>query len=227
MEGSVRIRALVFDFDGLILETETPAFQAWSELYAEHGHELPMDRWLEYIGRDARHFDALEHLVSLAGELDREAIRTRRNARRDELVAALDVMVGVREIVADAKRLGLRLAVASSSPRAYVCGHLERLGIHGDWDAIRCREDVARAKPAPDLFLAAALACGVAPEEAVAFEDSANGVAAAKAAGMYCVAVPNALTASMDLSRADLLLGSLADEPLERVLERLAARERG
>jgi HAD superfamily hydrolase (TIGR01509 family) len=217
------ILALVFDFDGLILETETPSYETWAEIYREHGHELPLDRWFDYIGREGGYFDAGDHLAALVGEgFDRDAARLRRDARKTELIAALDVMVGVREYVADAKRLGLRLAVASSSSRAWVLGHLERLRLDADWDAVRTRDDVVRTKPAPDLYLSAVAALGVAPREAVAFEDSANGIAAAKDAGLLCVAVPNALTAGMDLSRADVRLGSLADTPLEELLARLA-----
>jgi HAD superfamily hydrolase (TIGR01509 family) len=216
------IRALVFDFDGLILETETPAHQSWAEIYREYGHELPMDLWHGYVGSDTG-FDPVGHLAALVGEgLDRTATKARRDARKSELIAMLDVMVGVREYVADAKRLGLRLAVASSSSRAWVLGHLERLHLNADWDAVRTRDDVARTKPAPDLYLSAVAALGVAPKAAVAFEDSANGIAAAKDAGLLCVAVPNALTAGMDLSRADLRLASLAETPLESVLALLA-----
>ena len=218
------IRALVFDFDGLILETETPAYETWAEIYKEHGHELPLDRWFDYIGREGGFFDAADHLAALVGEgFDREAARKRRDTRKTELIDALDVMVGVREYVADAKRLGLRLAVASSSSRKWVLGHLERLRLHAEWDGVFTRDDVARTKPAPDLYLAAVKALGVAPQEAVAFEDSRNGIAAAKDAGLLCVAVPNALTAAMDLSRADLRLASLAETPLERLLAVLSA----
>jgi HAD superfamily hydrolase (TIGR01509 family) len=217
------IRALVFDFDGLILETETPAYQTWAEIYREHGQALPLDRWFDYIGREGGFFDAADHLAALVGEgFDREAARKRRDAKKTDLIAALDVMAGVREYVADAKRLGLRLAVASSSSRAWVLGHLERLHLHAEWDAVRTRDDVARTKPAPDLYLAAVEALGVAPREAVAFEDSMNGIAAAKDAGLLCVAVPNALTAGMDLSRADVRLHSLAETPLEELLALLA-----
>jgi HAD superfamily hydrolase (TIGR01509 family) len=216
------IRALVFDFDGLILETETPALESWAEIYREHGHDIPMDLWHDYVGSDTG-FDPAGHLAALVGEgFDRVATKARRDARKSELIAALDVMVGVREYVADAQRLGLRLAVASSSSRAWVLGHLERLRLNAEWDAVRTRDDVARTKPAPDLYLSAVAALGVAPAEAVAFEDSANGIAAAKDAGLLCVAVPNALTAGMDLSRADLRLGSLADTPLEELLAHLA-----
>jgi HAD superfamily hydrolase (TIGR01509 family) len=217
------IRALVFDFDGLILETETPSYDTWAEIYREHGHELPLDRWFDYIGREGGYFDAGDHLAALVGEgFDRAAVQLRRDSRKTELIDALDVMVGVREYVADAKRLGLRLAVASSSSRKWVLGHLERLRLDAEWDAVRTRDDVARTKPAPDLYLSAVAALGVAPREAVAFEDSANGIAAAKDAGLLCVAVPNALTAGMDLSRADLRVGSLADTPLSELLTRIA-----
>jgi HAD superfamily hydrolase (TIGR01509 family) len=217
------IRALVFDFDGLILETETPAHQSWAEIYREHGHDLPMDLWHNYIGSDTG-FDPAGHLAALVGEgFDVRATQARRDLRKTELIAALDVMAGVREYIADAKRLHLRLAVASSSSRVWVLGHLERLELHPQWDAIRTREDVERTKPAPDLYLAAVKALGVAPREAVAFEDSKNGIAAAKDAGLLCVAVPNALTAAMDLSRADLRLASLAETPLERLLAVLSA----
>ena len=216
------IRALVFDFDGLILETETPAHQSWAEIYREHGHDLPMDLWHNYIGSDTG-FDPAGHLAALVGEgFDAKATQARRDMRKTELIAALDVMVGVREYVADAKRLGLLLAVASSSSRAWVLGHLERLRLHAEWDAVRTRDDVARTKPAADLYLAAVEALRVAPREAVAFEDSMNGIAAAKAAGLLCVAVPNALTAGMDLSGADVRLGSLTETPLEELLAVLA-----
>jgi HAD superfamily hydrolase (TIGR01509 family) len=217
------IRALVFDFDGLILETEGPAYETWSQIYREYGHELPIDKWFDYIGREGGYFDAADHLAALVGEgFDRAAARKRRDAKKTALIAALDVMVGVREYVADGKRMGLRLGVASSSSRAWVLGHLERLRIHTEWDAVRTRDDVVRTKPAPDLYLAVVEALGVAPGEAVAFEDSRNGIAAAKDAGLLCVAVPNALTAAMDLSRADLRLGSLADTPLAELLAVLA-----
>jgi HAD superfamily hydrolase (TIGR01509 family) len=216
------IRALVFDFDGLILETETPSYQAWADIYREHGHDLPMDLWHASIGSDEG-FDPAGHLAALVGEgFDLAATQARRRTRTNELILALDVMAGVREYVADAKRLGLGLAIASSSPRAWVLGHLARLHLEADWDAVRTSDDVARTKPAPDLYLAAVGALRVAPDEAVAFEDSMNGIAAAKAAGLRCVAVPNALTSGMDLSRADVRLESLAHTPLEELLARLA-----
>lgn len=115
----------------------------------------------------------------------------------------------------------MKVGVASSSTLHWVGGHLDRLAFRKVFDAVTCREDGMRAKPAPDLYLAAVQALGVAPNEAVAVEDSRNGIAAAKAAGLRCVAVPNELTSQQDLSAADLRLRSLADTPLDAILARL------
>lgn len=215
-------RALIFDFDGLLLETEGPSYQAWHELYTEHGHEMPRERWLEYIGREGGWFDALAHLGELVGSsFDREGVRARRAARRDQLVAALDLMPGVRERIAEAKARGMKVGVASSSTLRWVGGHLDRLAFRDIFDTVTCRGDGMRAKPSPDIYVAAVASLGVAPGEAVAIEDSRNGIAAAKAAGLRCVAVPNELTSEQDLSAADLRLGSLAEMPLEGILARL------
>ena len=218
------ILAVVFDFDGLILETEGPAFQTWADIYKEYGHVLPVDQWHGSIGTD-RGFEPVDYLAALVGEgLDRLATQKRRDARKDELIASLDVMAGVRDYIADARRLGLKLAIASSASRRWVVGHVERLGIHAHWDAVLTRDDVERSKPSPDLYVAATSALGVAPGRAVALEDSPHGIAAAKDAGLLCVAVPNALTRDLDLSRADVRVSSLAEIPLERLLAILSER---
>lgn len=218
------IEAIVFDFDGLILETESPAFESWAAIYREHGHVLPEEQWHLSIGTD-RGFEPVDYLAALVGEgLDRVATQKRRDARKDELIAALDVMEGVREYIEDARRLGLKLGIASSASRRWVIGHLERLGLHAHWDAVLTRDDVARSKPSPDLYVAATQALGVVPSRAVALEDSPHGIAAAKEAGLLCVAVPNALTRDLDLSRADVRLSSLAEMPLAKLLAILSGR---
>ena len=217
------IKALVFDFDGLILETETPDFEAWSEVYREHGQELPRERWVENIGASTWPFDALEHLASLVlptAPLDREAVRAKQKARKGELVAALEMMAGVRDYLRDARRLGLKVALASSASEAYILGHLDRLALRDAFAAVVCRDHVARGKPYPDLYLRAIQDLGVAAREAIAFEDSRNGIAAAKTAGLYCVAVPNPMTSALDLSAADLRLESLGALGLEELIAR-------
>jgi HAD superfamily hydrolase (TIGR01509 family) len=211
----VLVRALVFDFDGLILDTETCEYSSIAEEFASHGVELPLDEWLDTIGRaDHRHwYDWLEEVVGRS--LDRDEIIDRRRARHHELIAAQEVRDGVVELLDSARRASLAITVASSSPTMWVEGHLERIGLREYFHAVRCREHVAQAKPAPDLFLAAVDAVGVEPAAAIAFEDSHHGSMAAKAAGLFTVVVPNDLTRTQSFDHADLLLESLADFDLD------------
>ena len=219
------IKALVFDFDGLILDTEVPVLASWQRVYETHGVELPLDTWLETIGTADHDFDPFAHLQALLGRsLDRDTLQVDRVRHRDDILHAQETLPGVREYLSEGRRLGLKMAVASSSRRRWVVGHLERLGIHEHWDAVRTADDVTRTKPDPELYLAAVTAVGVDPAEAVAFEDSENGVRAAKAAGLYCVAVPAELTMNMDFSLADVRLTSMSDIPLPDLLNQLTPR---
>jgi HAD superfamily hydrolase (TIGR01509 family) len=217
------VRALVFDFDGLILDTEVPVYRAWSEVYERHGERLSADFWASIIGYGSGHFDPMADLERRVGRpLDRESLQTARRARQMELMVTQEVLPGVREWRREATASGVRLGVASSSGREWVVGHLERLGLDG-WDCVRCGDDVERTKPAPDLYLAALECLGVPPHEAVAVEDSGVGVRAAKAAGLYCVAVPSSLTGGHDFGPADLVLGSLSERSFAEVAALAAA----
>jgi HAD superfamily hydrolase (TIGR01509 family) len=215
-------RALVFDFDGLILDTEGPDFHSWQEAYAAHGCELTLDAWAHCIGVPSGAFDPVSHLESLKGApLNPEDVRIERRKRFYELLEQQVPLPGIEDYLRDAQRLGLGVAVASSATRDWVVTHLQRFSLLEHFAAIRCCEDTPRAKPHPDLYLAAVEALGAAPDEAVAFEDSPNGIRAAKAAGLRCVAVPNAVTRRLELAQADLVLNSLAELPLEDLLRRL------
>lgn len=205
----------------MILETERPDYQSWREVYREHGLDLPMSVWADVIGRGHHYFDPYQELVAQLGRnLDREEVLNHRRARHLEMIAGLEVLPGVRDAIDEAERLGLLVGVASSSSRAWVVGHLRRLGLDR-FRCVRCRDDVERTKPDPDLYLAVCECLGVRPEEAVALEDSANGITAAKAAGLSCVAIPNPMTVGLDLGAADLRLASLAEVSVGRLLERL------
>lgn len=216
------LRGLLFDFDGLIVDTETPSLAAWQELYREHGHELPLDRWATVIGTVGA-WDPFELLEELAGPVDREALDARRLARELELGEIEELRPGVLDLLGEARRRGLATAIVSSSPRWWVDRHLGRLERAEDFDAIVTADrDPERAKPRPTLYLEALSRLGLTADEAVAFEDSPNGVRAAKAAGIFCVAVPNRVTAELDLDGADLVVRSLAELPFDELLERLA-----
>jgi len=218
----VTIRGLLFDFDGLLVDTETPSRLVWEELYREHGHELPHDRWATLIGTIGAPFDPFGHLEELVGRrLDEQALTTRRRAREYELIDLEELRPGVEEYFSDADRLGLRTAVVSSSDNDWIARHLGRLGhLEGLDTIVAANGDAARAKPRPDLYLEALDRLALEPHEGIAFEDSPNGVTAAKAAGLICVAVPNPMTATLALDDADLVVESLADFPLSKLLER-------
>lgn len=219
--SSSPIRALIFDFDGLILDTEGPEFQSWSEIFAEHGCELDFDLWATCIGT-ANVLDPYAELERLlGGPIDRATIRVRRRARNQELLDRLGPRPGVVEYLEQARERGMGLAVASSSPRSWVAGHLDRLRLLDSFHALACADEVATVKPDPALYLLALEKLGVTAAEAIALEDSPNGVLAAKRAGLRCVAVPNDLTRRLSLDHADRVLQSLAEVPLETLLEEI------
>jgi HAD superfamily hydrolase (TIGR01509 family) len=215
------IRAIVFDFDGLILDTEEPVYRSWLEVYEAHGETLPFERWVQIVGSTTTEFHPQRHLEERLGRPLSQEVVDGRIGRRTEMILAQQVLPGILRYIDDATALGLKLGVASSSTRDWVSGHLERLGILGRFDCVRCRDDVNSAKPAPDLYIAVLDCLGVSPSDAFAIEDSPNGVIAAKQAGMLCVAIPNSITAGLDLSKADLVLRSLSDLSLRDLLQRL------
>jgi HAD superfamily hydrolase (TIGR01509 family) len=222
------IEAVIFDFDGLILDTEVPEFQTWQEIYQAHGCKLALEIWATGLGTSADAFDPCAHLEAQLGRLiDREVIHQRRRQRYHELLGAKAVLPGVREYIAEAKRLGLYLGVASSSSREWVVGHLTELGLYAYFDCIKCRDDVPHVKPDPALYQAVVETFALQPHQAIALEDSPNGITAAKRARLFCVAVPNPLTRQLSLAHADLLVSSLADLPLQQLLDHVQRNGQG
>ena len=220
------IKALIFDFDGLIMDTESPAVDGWKAIYAEYGQEFPLQAWIHaVVGVSDAEFDAAAYLAAVTGQaLDLEALRNRALAHRLQMQSTLPALPGVNDYIKTAHRLGLRLVVASSSARARLEGYLRQLGLFDDFDDIVCREDVQHIKPYPDLFLKARDLLQLRTDELLVFEDSQNGILAASRAGMCVVAVPNPITAHDTHEGASLLLASLADLPLEDLLKQFDQR---
>lgn len=221
------ISALILDFDGLIVDTETPALESWQQIYGEHGHELSLAEWAGALGT-SHGFDALAHLTTLVDQVDPEraarlraeaaAILARRQQLKTDLSAGQPLLPGVEALLDQAAALGLPVAVASSSSRAWVEGWLERLGILPRFALTRTSDDVERTKPDPALFLSAAAGLGRSPAECLVFEDSPNGILAARAAGCPVVAVPGPVTARLQLPPADLQIPSLDAMPLNKII---------
>jgi HAD superfamily hydrolase (TIGR01509 family) len=217
----VIVAALVFDFDGVILDTEGPVFTAWREEFDAHGcPPLTIEEWAAEIGTTGG-LDLVEMIRARATrEFDEDAMHIRRRNRRDELLMHETTRPGVHAWLDEADELGLALAIASNSPLDWVESHLARLGLRHRFVSLACFGNGLAGKPAPDTYLAACAAIGVDPGAALAIEDSPHGVAAAKAAGLRCIAVPHEITERLDLARADLRLRSLADATLHAVLDR-------
>jgi HAD superfamily hydrolase (TIGR01509 family) len=202
--------AVLFDFDGTILETEGPSYRSWQELFDEHGLELTLDAWSVTVGA-LNLVDPVAMLEEALGrEVDGDGLRRRRMQRKLELVAEEALRPGVEQLIADARRHGLRLAIVTSASGDWVRRHLARLHLDEAWDLIVAADgDPERAKPAPVVYLEALDLLGIEAYDAIAIEDSPNGVRAAKAAGIPCVAVPNPITRRLDLSEADVVLDTL------------------
>jgi HAD superfamily hydrolase (TIGR01509 family) len=219
------IKALIFDFDGLIIDSESTDFSAWQETYRDYGLELAFDQWLQSVGSAADHFDPYMALVEATDHrVTRDEVFAAQTRRWMALTSQQPLLPGVREVMREAHALGLGLAIASSARRPWVDGHLERFGLADAFDHICTAEDVQHTKPEPDLFLAALQRLGVRANQAIVFEDSANGVLAAQRAGIFTVAVPNPMTRHLAVDGADMVLEGLDQMSLTDLLGHVNGR---
>jgi beta-phosphoglucomutase-like phosphatase (HAD superfamily) len=219
------IQALLFDFDGTLWDSETVVFEAYQRLYDDHGHTLSLDDWAAAVGT-LDGFDPMAELeLRLGRALDRAVVDPWE--RVDDLMVGIDLRSGVREWLDDARDRGLALGIVSSNDARWIRHHLDRLGIADRWRAIVAADgDAGRAKPNPVLYREALAELAVEAPRAIAVEDSPHGIAAAKAAGLFCLAVPNQVTQGLDLTAADRVIGSFRDMTLAELLE-IAALDRG
>ena len=219
------LKALIFDFDGLILDTETPEVDIWTNIYAEHGFDFPFNDWVQTVGGyGVSNFDAAEHLSLLSqGRLDPASLRARHSQESLANIHAQSTLPGVMDMIRNAKSHGMKLAIASSSKHAWVDGHTKRLGIFDHFDRVICSDDVGvgRTKPNPDLFLLALDQLQVQRNEAVVFEDSPNGVKAANRAGVFVVAVLNPLTSRLNVEGANMTLRSMSELPFSDLFHKV------
>jgi HAD superfamily hydrolase (TIGR01509 family) len=228
----MKLHALLFDFDGLILDTESSEFHSVGLMFSEHGLVLDRSEWQGIIGT-ANHPHWTELLEQALGRPleDRDAVIVRHREHHRVTVSAETVRPGVVELLDEAAGAGVPAAIVSSSPASWVVGHLERLKLRDRFADVVSRDDVdgdrARTKPAPDLYRLAADRLGAAPGGCVALEDSPNGVAAAVAAGMAVVAVPGPMTSGLDFSTADRVEASLADVDLSGLCHLVGSRGQG
>jgi HAD superfamily hydrolase (TIGR01509 family) len=213
--------AMLFDFDGTLWDPETLIYQAHAELFAAAGAELGFDLWTTAVGRIG--VDMWRQLGLMTGRpVDKAALTVRLERRLDELLGQIGPRPGVAEILEAVDTLRLPRAIVSNSRREWVTRYSRQCGIAGGWCTVQCADgDLRRAKPSPELYLAALAKLSVPPQRAIAFEDSPSGVRAAKAAGIKCVVVANPVTRTLDLDEAHLRFESFEHFDLAQVLDKL------
>jgi len=208
------LRAVLFDFDGLILDTETPEVETYRHIYAEFGQEFPDWVWQKMIGYSTPEVYDLPWMT-LGDMMDLHinipTMRERASEMRLKLIEQKPIQPGATELLDQASHLGIRVAVVSSSPRGWVEGHLKRLGLHHRFEFFVCGYEGLPSKPAPDLYLAGLQRLGLPASEVIAIEDSPNGMKSATDAGLRVLCVPNELTKQLDLSLATRSYLSLQD----------------
>ncbi|MGO4547594.1 HAD family hydrolase [Paenibacillus sp. 2TAB23] len=198
------IKAIIFDFDGTIIDTETAWYHAFRDAYLEHGVELTLEQYSGCIGTSLHTFNPYEYLMTdLKLAIDKDSFRDSVHVQHTNLMQSERVRSGILDYLKDAKDSGMKIGLASSSPRAWIDKYLEQLELGHYFEAIRTADDVAKVKPDPELYVQTLTALGVEASEAIAIEDSPNGARAALAAGMSCIIVPNAITKSLPFDQSD------------------------
>lgn len=216
------IRAIIFDFDGLILETEEPTYQSWAQVFESFGFELPFSTWMANVGTTRGDFDPVGELERLLeGNVDWQRIEAWRREIENTLIESQPVLPGAEQYVRDAMRLGYLVGLASNSPSDWIQRHLGRLGLLDCFDCLCTSDFVKHIKPDPELYLNALHALHVDAEDAIALEDSIIGVQAARRAEIFCVAVPNPLIRGQAFSQASYQIRSMEELPLEELIQRI------
>ena len=203
------IRAMIFDMDGLMVDSEPLAIEAWETIVRRFGHQIDDVMFEQMLG--VRQIECAALLLERFHlPIPAEALARERNETFLALLPGrLRAMPGLSVLIAELRARGLKRALATSGERRYVATVMSELNLDGTFDAVVVAEDVTRGKPAPDVYLLAAERLGLLPAQCLVLEDAPNGVAAAKAAGTICVAVPNEYTRALDLSAADAVMPSL------------------
>lgn len=216
------IKAVIFDFDGTIIDTES----AWFDIYRallkeEHDFDLTLEEFVKIVGTtDGALFDFIDE--SLEAPLDRALFKEKVQSQFVKIRNQLMPREGFLDILESIKNSGVQLALASSSRRDWIVGFLEEHGLMDYFPIILSADDVEEVKPNPALYIKTLEALGIEPEEAIAVEDSDNGSLAAIRAGINCIIIPNEITKALSFHEKGRLLNSYADFDLGVYLKKEA-----
>jgi HAD superfamily hydrolase (TIGR01509 family) len=212
------LKAVILDFDGTILDTETPEYKIWEEIFREHNQILPLELWVKYIGTTWGSFDPGNYLQELCDF--KVNVKQIKSFAREKYLQILDVSPlcpGIEELIETLINASIPIAVASSSPLYWIKQHLEHRRLLEKFSFISTADDVKVVKPAPDIYINLLNKMIILPTDVLTFEDSPNGIKAAKAAGIFSIAVPNDITMHTDLSDANMIVSSIKDIPFSEL----------
>ncbi|MGX5597794.1 HAD family hydrolase [Bacillus cereus] len=221
------IKAIIFDFDGTILDTETPEFSLISSIYQKYGKEFTLKLWEQTVGANSDIFCPYKHLeMMMSQKIDSNYVEQERQKKIDYIMKCNTPLPGVESYLEEARRLNLRIGLASSSKREWVVTHLERLNLLPYFECIVTSDDVEKVKPDPALYHKVVEQFKVKPEEVIAIEDSPNGVLAAKQAGLHLAIIPNKATEKLKFDDSGIRLSSLEDMSLLNMMDHVLACSR-
>lgn len=219
------LKGLIFDFDGLILDTETPIFEAWQKVYRQYGCDLPFDLWISTVGTSEAYFEPVQYLHSISQATINDAELKRFYSQfENDLIAREEILPGIKDLIIDAYNKGLKLAIASSSPLSWVLNYSKKLGIDHYFSCFATKDEVKFTKPHPDLYRLALNKLNLDHKEVVALEDSLHGIHAARQAGIFTIAIPANLTLNLDFSVADITVPNASAISLDDINERLTMK---
>jgi HAD superfamily hydrolase (TIGR01509 family) len=212
------LKAVILDFDGTILDTETPEYKIWEEIFQEYNQILPLELWVKYIGTTWGSFDPGLYLQELCHvNIDVKEIKSFAREKYLQILDISPLRPGVEELITTLADESIPVALASSSPFHWIKLHLEYRGLLEKFSFISTADDVRVVKPAPDIYINLLNKMMLLPEDVITFEDSPNGIKSAKSAGIFSIAVPNDITMHTDLSDANMIVSSIKDIPFSEL----------
>lgn len=212
------LKAVIFDFDGTILDTETPEYKIWTDIFQDYNQILPIEIWVKYIGTTWGSFDPGNYLQELCNfEVNVKQIKSFAREKYFQILDVSPLRPGIEELISILINASIPIALASSSPLYWIKQHLEHRGLLEKFSFISTADEVKVVKPAPDIYIDLLNKMKMLPTDVITFEDSPNGIKAAKNAGIFSIAVPNDLTMHSNLSEANMIISSIKDISLSEL----------
>lgn len=214
------IKALIFDFDGTIIDTETAWYITFRDAYKTHGVDLTLEQYSQCLGTSLHSFNPYTHLKTHHNlPIDLEEFKQLVQQQHTEMMIKERVRPGILQLLETAKSQGLKIGLASSSERTWIDKFVKLHGIEDYFECYCTADTVKNVKPDPELYLQALEKLGVEASEAIAIEDSPNGARAAVAAGIPTVVIKNDITNQLPFSEGHHTIESLTNYDLEKLAE--------